>query len=1390
MTGENKWQVHRAGLLNYWYYDEAEFAFAGGRLMLRGSNGSGKSVTMQSLVTVLLDGVTQASRLDSFGSRSRRMEDYLLGEPEISGVDERTGYLYLEYKKQQTEEYLTTGIGLHAKRGSGRLDFWGFLLKNGRRIGKDFELYSLGHDPETGRPVRIPLEKRELVRRIGADGQVVSSQGEYMQMVNDAIFGFADIRQYRELMALLIQLRSPKLSRDFKPSVIYEILNASLPALSDEELRPLSETLENMEETRLALEQMKREAAAFTSLSGAYTKYNEAVLGARQLVYERNQESLKGLEQEIRTAEQEKQQAEERAQQAAAKRASLRKEETSLREEQKTLMESKVFHAAEEKEQREKELQAERLQQAARETSLREKRKQEVQLAEDAARSEEQCEAEARRAEMALEKLSEQAEQAAFDSHATLAADFSLEEESASLARVWQERMDAWHRHLGEVIKASRAYAEKQREQERAEKEYGEAERELDAFTAERGQLIQALARARDALTASYYEWKKTYKDRLPIPEEPKLLGLLGDLYETADWRQVTDSLDEAADIARQEIASREGKVRVSLVDVETQIAGIDQELAALRETKEARPELTEEAQQTRELLQQRQIPFVPLYEATEFRKSVPEETRARIESALLSAGLLDALLLADDASAQQALSVGCGNVLLARDPVLMGESLFDYLEPVESEGSGVTAARIAEVLSGIEVTSAPDWRGTAATQIDGASGIFVQGSVGGMAPRGTGARFIGRQAREALRAAQIAAAEEKRMALSASYEEIKAQLAGLEEEKRALREARRAFPDGAECRSLHEKILAKDRLIETQKRRAAEKDERRKQGLLRLREMQQALMALRADDPIPADTGSYEAADEALGVYRQSVAELWQIQQACRYQRETLARNQRDLAQVREDAARLEEERQLLTERCAKLEARIQALAELLQELGAEVVSRRIAQIGARLGEIPAEQETAMREETRAEAVLQRFASEQEGRTARAEAMRSLTAAAGKLVQMELAHGFLGEERTTAKGLHDLAQARRAQHAKALGVLLARLNESYNQQQGTLSEYSLHMQTQTLELGELLSAACREQFPAACAELAELGARQLIVSEAGGHKSSPYDMLRLLTARMAEQQDLITQEDEHLFREILMNSVGTTISEHIFAAERWVMKMNAIMSRSETSSGLRFHLDWRPADRKEDASTKEIVDLLHADANTLTEDDRRKLTEFFRKRVEQAKDLAHADETRADAWTYAVRDLLDYRQWFAFQLSYDKGEAIRRRPLSDKRFLQFSGGEKAMAMYAPLFSAAYSKYQEAGPEAPYLITLDEAFAGVDEQNMRDMFRLVESMQFNYIMNSQAVWGEYDVVPSLNIYELIRPASAPFVTLAAFHWDGHQRTLLGQGEEDADDGTA
>lgn len=105
------------------------------------------------------------------------------------------------------------------------------------------------------------------------------------------------------------------------------------------------------------------------------------------------------------------------------------------------------------------------------------------------------------------------------------------------------------------------------------------------------------------------------------------------------------------------------------------------------------------------------------------------------------------------------------------------------------------------------------------------------------------------------------------------------------------------------------------------------------------------------------------------------------------------------------------------------------------------------------------------------------------------------------------------------------------------------------------------------------------------------------------------------------------------------------------------------------------------------------------------------------------------------------------------------------------------------MAMYIPLFSAAYSRYQEAGPEAPFIISLDEAFAGVDEQNIADMFELMEQLGFNYLINSQALWGDYETVPALSICELIRPQDAPFVSVARYLWNGKRRSLITAEEQ-------
>ena len=83
-----------------------------------------------------------------------------------------------------------------------------------------------------------------------------------------------------------------------------------------------------------------------------------------------------------------------------------------------------------------------------------------------------------------------------------------------------------------------------------------------------------------------------------------------------------------------------------------------------------------------------------------------------------------------------------------------------------------------------------------------------------------------------------------------------------------------------------------------------------------------------------------------------------------------------------------------------------------------------------------------------------------------------------------------------------------------------------------------------------------------------------------------------------------------------------------------------------------------------------------------------------------------------------------------------------------------------------------------ARPDAPKLISLDEAFAGVDETNIRDMFRLMVEFDFNFMINSQILWGDYDTVPGLAIYQLIRPENARFVSVIRYLWNGKKKVMV------------
>ena len=63
------------------------------------------------------------------------------------------------------------------------------------------------------------------------------------------------------------------------------------------------------------------------------------------------------------------------------------------------------------------------------------------------------------------------------------------------------------------------------------------------------------------------------------------------------------------------------------------------------------------------------------------------------------------------------------------------------------------------------------------------------------------------------------------------------------------------------------------------------------------------------------------------------------------------------------------------------------------------------------------------------------------------------------------------------------------------------------------------------------------------------------------------------------------------------------------------------------------------------------------------------------------------------------------------------------------------------------------------------------------------MFRLMVEFDFNFMINSQILWGDYDTVPGLAIYQLIRPENVKYVTVIRYIWNGEVKRMLTGKEE-------
>ena len=812
----SRWQASKIGLVNFWYYDEQEFPFVKGRMLLRGSNGSGKSVTMQSVVPLLLDGNMSPERLDPFGSRDRKMSSYLLEED--GEREERTGYLYLEFKRQDSETYLTIGMGIRARKGKP-LDKWYFSLSDGRRIGKDFFLYR-----ETDE--KVPLTKRELQNRLSSGGAVFDRQADYMEYVNRQIFGFETVDEYREMIDLLIQLRTPKLSKDFKPSVINEILSDSLQPLSDDDLRPMSEAIENIDSISMNLKAKQEAKQAADKIALALDRYNRCILYEKAQSLEKESAQLSQTKEQIASNTKKKKECEERAVslqdelvQMDAMRESMEKERESLNKSDAVALKDRELSLS-------KELTEHQALFNKKKSSLAAKEDQYIDLQNRKKLEEDQSYEKETQIKDLLEEMQSDADEMAFEEHTFMQDELLSDLENDYSFDLHKQQFETVKTKIRKGVQLLRNMQGLEREKDELLKKREQNASESDKVERKQNELGAMLVQLENEWKEALYAWNGKNEELILEKTLLQEFSSFADHYEEdQDFSVIKQKLGDVWILAKERISSETAQTKREIEQIIQETKEIQSELLLWENEKEPEPDRPEEVLKNREALAKRNIPYQEFYKLLEFDPSVSDEVCSHLEESLLKMGILDALVV-DEAYRDIVLSMdegGCDRYLFTTQK-RAEHSLLDLLS-FASDDDIFMNQRLVSILGSI---SWEELNENAQAAIN-SNGVYKLGPIVGTITKTYTAQYIGVKARERNRCQKI--------------EECKAMLADLEiqrvllEEKKKVLEERKnqlaaeyqAFPKDADMREAFKMLELGKRELERLQAEALRIEEQRK---------------------------------------------------------------------------------------------------------------------------------------------------------------------------------------------------------------------------------------------------------------------------------------------------------------------------------------------------------------------------------------------------------------------------------------------------------------------------------------------------------------------------------------------------------------------------------
>ncbi|MEU2089091.1 TIGR02680 family protein [Nocardia beijingensis] len=1344
----------RAGIVNLWDYRDQEFCFADGRLVLRGPNGSGKTKALEVLFPFVLDGRIEPRRLNPFAGEERTMKSNLLYRKQDSAYS----YVWMEFARGRWEdpEAVTVGIGMRATRSSDKVTRWYFVADG--RVGIDFSL--IGPDDR-------PFTRKQLAEQIGSDS-IVDRPVDYRNAIDARMFGLG-AQRYDQLINLILTLRRPQLAKNLDPRGLSQALTDGLRPLDEQLILDAARSFSDMEEVGRTLEGLVHADTATRAFVEVYRKYLavQAKTDVDQVRARLDAVTHASTALFAATALRERRETERAAAEAGAEDADRAYEQAIA--DRENLQRSSAYEGKQ---------QLEDLADAVRrlETSAgvhADKALKSRQTLDQRTQEAERARTAVRTAAAALARGEDDLRAAAEEAGIawTPLPDSTRAEQLTAAVRGHAEERDADVRAVRKAVGAvDTAAAERTRAERLAERA-----RELrDAAAAEVAHAEAAVALTRSEAAAALRAWWDEHR-AIYTPVRTGLLEALNSALAEAgsDAPTVAEVLAERTEPLLEEIRTRRREARAGVAAATARIEELTAELervAARRD--DAPPAFAGRSGRTGDR------PGAALWRLVRFADDVPPETAAGIEAALQAANLLDAWVcpageLPPDYESDQFL------VPLPASERPTGRTLADVLV-VEDDSNTLAVPRqvVAGVLASVALhDGAGEPSGAVAIGVNGA---FRQGVQIGR-HRKTDAEFIGatarakrREIRSAELTAAVAAAEQDRSVAGQREADADAELA-------RISAAAKALPRPTAVTAALRTVSEAAGVLRSRAEAAAQAERDLDQAVAEVSAAEKKLRAAATAHRTPRTAGEIEALAAAIRHFENTGTGLLRLRGDHERERERAREADDRLTEAADLAEAFAEEAEAARTGYEEQLRKLETLREALGA-GAADIDRELEQARQRIEATKAAQKAARKAANQAiEAVGDAEAAYRTAHESLATALTEVLAEVKNLApyaQPDLLRllGAPADARwpssaaawsTPEQLLYRIATAGPQATPGVLPDEVAALFDNL-----TAATAAVRASEATRKSTRTAVTAALQEFDAALAgsgrdyRLQWDAADGLTVVQVHDEHgvSALADFAARVDAARRDQELLLTDAERRILEDALLTGLAQQIHERTSDARDLIARMGAEMKQRRMSSGNTIGVHWVLADSLSDAA-RAMCKLLDRDASALTAEDLAAIRAHFAAEIRAAR-AAHPERSYPEI----LAATLDYRTWRVFSFTLISADGTEDK-LTVARHSALSGGEQSVSLHLPLFAAAHVMLDSADPQAPRLLALDEAFAGVDDNGRSELLGLSVQFDLDLFMTGYDLWITYPHVPACAHYDLAHSAAENTVSATLLVWD-------------------